>query len=130
MLRGVAGKDVTLVRVKLYLMECMAILGRREEPTDGVHDYCCYLRDALAKEGVNLSLRQVRWAEIGQKASRRELLEGVKGKKKFLFSSAIHGVVVVAPGICAASGQHSEIIKKKWSTMRRCISRSRWLHRK
>jgi len=53
MLRSVAGIDVTLVRVKLYLMECMAILGRREEPADGVRDYCSYLRDALAKEGVN-----------------------------------------------------------------------------
>jgi hypothetical protein len=48
---GVAGIDVTLVPVKLYLMECMAILGRREGPADGVHDYCCYLRDALANEG-------------------------------------------------------------------------------
>jgi glycosyltransferase involved in cell wall biosynthesis len=84
-LRGVAGIDVTLVRVKLYLMECVAILGRREEPTDGVHDYCCYLRDALAKEGMNLTLTQVRWAEIGHKASRRELLEGVKGKQNSFF---------------------------------------------
>jgi glycosyltransferase involved in cell wall biosynthesis len=73
------------VRVKLYLMECMAILGRREEPTDGVQDYCCYLRDALAKEGVNLTLTQVRWAEIGRKASRRELLEAVKGKQNTFF---------------------------------------------
>ncbi|HZV60484.1 MAG TPA: glycosyltransferase [Candidatus Eremiobacteraceae bacterium] len=84
-LRGVAGIDVTLVRVKLYLMECMAILGRREEPTDGVHDYCCYLRDALAKQGVNLALTQVRWAEIGRKASRQELLEAVKGKQNTFF---------------------------------------------
>jgi glycosyltransferase involved in cell wall biosynthesis len=84
-LRGVAGIDVTLVRVKLYLMECMAILGRREEPTDGVHDYCCYLRDALAKEGVNLALTQVRWAEIGRKASRRELCEALKGNQNTFF---------------------------------------------
>jgi glycosyltransferase involved in cell wall biosynthesis len=66
-------------------MECMAILGRREEPTDGVQDYCCYLRDALAKEGVNLTLTQVRWAEIGRKASRQELLEAVKGKQNTFF---------------------------------------------
>ena len=63
----------------------MAILGRREEPTDGVYDYCCYLRDALAKEGVNLSLTQVRWAEIGRKASRKELLEAVEGKQNTFF---------------------------------------------
>jgi glycosyltransferase involved in cell wall biosynthesis len=85
MLRGVAGIDVTLVRVKLYLMECMAILGRREEPADGVHDYCCYLRDALANEGVNLTLTQVRWVEIGHKASRQELLKAVAGKENAFF---------------------------------------------
>jgi glycosyltransferase involved in cell wall biosynthesis len=66
-------------------MECMAILGRREVPTDGVHDYCCYLRDALAKESVNLTLTQVRWAEIGRRASRRELLDAVKDKENGLF---------------------------------------------
>lgn len=66
-------------------MECMAILGRREVPTDGVHDYCCYLQDALANEGVNLTLTQVRWAEIGRKASRRELLEAIEGKENILF---------------------------------------------
>jgi glycosyltransferase involved in cell wall biosynthesis len=66
-------------------MECMAIMGRREVPTDGVHDYCCYLRDALANEGVNLTLAQVRWAESGRKASRHELLEAIKGKQNTLF---------------------------------------------
>jgi len=66
-------------------MESMAILGRREVPTDGVHDYCCYLRDALANKGVTLTLTQVRWAEIGRKASRRELHEAVKGKQNTLF---------------------------------------------
>jgi glycosyltransferase involved in cell wall biosynthesis len=50
-----------------------------------VQDYCCYLRDALAKEGVNLTLTLVRWAEIGRKASRQELLEAVKGKQDAFF---------------------------------------------
>jgi glycosyltransferase involved in cell wall biosynthesis len=71
--------------VKLYLMECMAILGRREEPADGVHDYCCYLREVLANEGVNLTLTQVRWAEIGHKASRQELLGTIRGKQNTFF---------------------------------------------
>src|SRR6202140_1785144 len=66
-------------------MECMAILGRREAPTDGVRDYCCYLRDGLVNEGVNLTLTQVRWAEIGRRASRQELLEAVKGKQSTFF---------------------------------------------
>src|ERR1700738_706783 len=66
-------------------MECMAILGRRDVPTDGVQDYCCYLRDALANEGVNLALTQVRWAEIGRKASRQELCEALKGNQNTFF---------------------------------------------
>jgi glycosyltransferase involved in cell wall biosynthesis len=66
-------------------MECVAILGRPEEPADGVRDYCCYLRDALANEGVNLTLTQVRWVEIGHKASRQELLKAVDGKENAFF---------------------------------------------
>jgi hypothetical protein len=89
-------------------MECMAILGRREVPTDGVHDHCCYLRDALANDGVTLTLTQVRWAEIG----RQELLEAIKGKQNALFLLQ-HGVVIVAARICVACCGHSEIIKKR-----------------
>jgi len=63
----------------------MAILGRREEPADGVQDYCLYLRDALANEGVNLTLTQVKWAEIGHKASRQELRKTVDGKENAFF---------------------------------------------
>jgi glycosyltransferase involved in cell wall biosynthesis len=63
----------------------MAILGSREVPTDGVQDYCCFLRDALGNEGVNLTLTQVRWAEIGRKASRQELREAVRGKQNTFF---------------------------------------------
>jgi glycosyltransferase involved in cell wall biosynthesis len=66
-------------------MECVAILGRREEPADGVRDYCCYLRDALANQGVNLTLTQVRWVEIGHKASRQEFLKAVNGKENAFF---------------------------------------------
>jgi glycosyltransferase involved in cell wall biosynthesis len=66
-------------------MECVAILGRREEPADGVRDYCCYLREALGKEGVNLTLMQVRWLEIGHTASRLELLKAVSGKQNAFF---------------------------------------------
>jgi glycosyltransferase involved in cell wall biosynthesis len=66
-------------------MEYIAILGRREEPTDGVQDYCCYLKDALAREGVNLTIIQVRWAELGWQASRKELQKAVEGKQNACF---------------------------------------------
>ena len=114
--------------VKLYLMECVAILGSREVPTDGVQDFCCYLRDALANEGVNLTLTQVRWAGMDARPAGGNCLQ-LSVVSKILFSSAIHGAVVVAARICAARCGHSEIIKKEWRTMRSCISRSRWLRR-
>jgi glycosyltransferase involved in cell wall biosynthesis len=66
-------------------MEYIAILGRRDEPTDGVQDYCCYLKDALASEGLNLTVIQVRWAELGWEAGRRELLKAIEGKQNACF---------------------------------------------
>lgn len=77
--------DVTLVRVKLYLMKCIAVLGRREEPTDGVEDYCNYLGEALALEGIQLSSVRVRWAELGWPASRQELSAATSAKRDVFF---------------------------------------------
>jgi glycosyltransferase involved in cell wall biosynthesis len=114
-LRGVAGINVTLVRAKLYLMECMAILGRREEPADGVHDYCSYLRDALAKEGVNLTLTQVRWAEIGHKASRRELLKAVDGKENAFFLLQYTALSWSRRGFALPAVSILKLLKKKGS---------------
>jgi len=47
--------DVTLI----------ALLGRRDYPTDGVEDYCTYLGKALKERGVALQLVRVPWAEKG-----------------------------------------------------------------
>jgi glycosyltransferase involved in cell wall biosynthesis len=54
-------------------MRCVAILGRRDEPTDAVEQYCEYLRRALVTEGISLDLGRVRWAEIGWGKALREL---------------------------------------------------------
>ncbi len=66
-------------------MECIAVLGRREEPTDGVEEYCSYLGQALAAEGINLSCTRVKWAEIGWQASRKELSATSSGKQNVFF---------------------------------------------
>jgi glycosyltransferase involved in cell wall biosynthesis len=66
-------------------MECIAVLGRREEPTDGVEDYCRYLGEALAAEGVDLKSISVKWAEIGWPASRREFSASIRGQKDVFF---------------------------------------------
>ena len=43
----------------------VALLGRRNQPTDGVRDYCRYLGDALAFREVCLTMADVPWAERG-----------------------------------------------------------------
>lgn len=58
---------------------CVAILGRRDEPTDAVEEYCQYLGGALSKQGIQLEIIRVRWHELGWneglKVLRREMKE-------------------------------------------------------
>ncbi len=51
----------------------MAVLGRRDEPTDAVQEYCEYLGDALNRQGIPLELYRVRWLELGWRSALREL---------------------------------------------------------
>jgi len=44
---------------------CVALLGRRDEPTDGVEDYCTWLARALAPLGITLELSRVPWTRVG-----------------------------------------------------------------
>lgn len=41
------------------------LLGRRDEPTDGVEDYCHMLRNAAARRGLSFEIARVRWATKG-----------------------------------------------------------------
>src|SRR5258705_7863650 len=47
----------------------IALLGRRDEPTDAVEDYCRYLGKALASHKLDLQIRRVPWKEHGWSAS-------------------------------------------------------------
>jgi glycosyltransferase involved in cell wall biosynthesis len=49
------------------------LLGRRDQPTDGVVDYCENLREAAALRGLSFELVQVPWAEKGWRNSLAEL---------------------------------------------------------
>ena len=49
------------------------LLGRRDEPTDGVADYCGNLREYGAADGLSFETAQVRWAEKGWRAALAEL---------------------------------------------------------
>jgi glycosyltransferase involved in cell wall biosynthesis len=43
----------------------IALLGRRDMPTDGVEDYCTFLGRALAQRGLKLGLAHVDWFDRG-----------------------------------------------------------------
>jgi len=47
----------------------IALLGRHDEPTDAVEDYCRYLGQALVAHNFKLAIRRVRWNEQGWAAS-------------------------------------------------------------
>jgi glycosyltransferase involved in cell wall biosynthesis len=51
----------------------IALLGRRDEPTDAVEEYCRYLGDALHDRGFAVELSRVSWAERGWPEALREL---------------------------------------------------------
>jgi glycosyltransferase involved in cell wall biosynthesis len=57
---------------------CVAILGRRDEPTDAVEEYCQYLGRALSKQGIQLEIIRVRWSELGWRESLRGLRREMK----------------------------------------------------
>jgi glycosyltransferase involved in cell wall biosynthesis len=52
---------------------CVALLGQRDTPTDGVEDYCTFLGKALAGENVQLRNERVLWTEKGWLAALRWL---------------------------------------------------------
>jgi glycosyltransferase involved in cell wall biosynthesis len=52
---------------------CIALLGRRDEPTDAVEEYCRYLGAALGAHGFALELARVPWHERSWRAALGEL---------------------------------------------------------
>jgi glycosyltransferase involved in cell wall biosynthesis len=59
----------------------IAVLGRRDEPTDAVEDYSRLLGEALADAGCRLELVRVGWAEQGWQQALATLLEQVAEAK-------------------------------------------------
>jgi glycosyltransferase involved in cell wall biosynthesis len=51
----------------------IALLGRRDEPTDAVEEYCRYLGDAWRAENYDLKIERVEWAGHGWGLALREL---------------------------------------------------------
>ncbi|HYL10256.1 MAG TPA: glycosyltransferase [Candidatus Acidoferrales bacterium] len=51
----------------------IALLGRRDEPTDALEEYCRFLGRALAPHGYELERFRVSWAEEGWRAALQKL---------------------------------------------------------
>src|SRR5258708_33758868 len=47
----------------------IALLGRKDEPTDAVEEYCRHLGAALAPHGFQVDIRRVPWSERGWASS-------------------------------------------------------------
>lgn len=57
----------------------IAILGRQDEPTDAVEEYCTWLADALEPYGFKLENQRVRWVRMGWDGAKAELREKAAG---------------------------------------------------
>jgi hypothetical protein len=51
----------------------LALLGRIDQPTDAVEDYCRYLGEALETHSFESMIERVGWAEEGWTSSLRSL---------------------------------------------------------
>ena len=51
----------------------IALLGRRDEPTDAVEEYCHYLGEALRPRGYAMEIVRVPWAEQGWRTALKNL---------------------------------------------------------
>ena len=58
--------------------QCIALLGRRDLPTDGVEDYCTCLAAALLEHEVSLEIVRVNWDDQGWAKALDDLRETVK----------------------------------------------------
>jgi glycosyltransferase involved in cell wall biosynthesis len=51
----------------------IALLGKRDQPTDALYDYCLLLAEALKEKERSLELVQVEWAERGWRRALKQL---------------------------------------------------------
>jgi len=55
------------------MQKCVALLGRRDTPTDAVEEYCRFLGAALTVYGYEMEIARVAWGERGWPAALAEL---------------------------------------------------------
>jgi glycosyltransferase involved in cell wall biosynthesis len=61
------------IHLALMKLTVIALLGRKDEPTDAIEEYCRYLGTALQAHDVHLEIRRVPWEIVGWIAALRAL---------------------------------------------------------
>lgn len=61
------------------VLACVALLGRQDEPTDGVRDYCELLSQAFARRGMQLDTVALRWDVDGWRKALGTLWKASRG---------------------------------------------------
>ena len=70
----------------LLTILCIALLGRKDEPTDALEEYCRYLGAALQAEDIQLELNRVPWEIQGwPKALQALQLQAIKWRGTWVF---------------------------------------------
>ncbi len=85
----------TLASRSIQQKRWIALLGRRDVPTDGVEDYCIFLGNGLAMVGVELKRVRVPWLDKGWIRFAESSLACEHGLAGQLGAHAIHGVHLV-----------------------------------
>jgi len=57
--------DTTTLQISACRAGYIALLGRRDEPTDALRDYCAYLQEALGRQGANFEIVEALWEQQG-----------------------------------------------------------------
>ena len=61
------------------VLACVALLGRQDEPTDGVRDYCELLSQAFARRGMQMEIVALRWDVDGWRKALGTLWKASRG---------------------------------------------------
>jgi glycosyltransferase involved in cell wall biosynthesis len=101
-------------------VHCVALLGRKDQPTDAVEEYCRYLADALKAHDIQMDIRRVPWEIHGWKESLNVLkLMATQWKNTWVFvqytalawsARGFPAKVLRAMKILRAAGAHVAVV--------------------
>lgn len=69
---------------KQAMLTCVALLGRQDQPTDGVRDYCELLAQAFARHGMQLKIVALSWEMQGWRKTLGMLWTASRSWKKHI----------------------------------------------